>query len=982
MNIKINTICFIILLFLLIGVASANDIDNETLKQTIEQPDDEFSHMNLDSQDDLKASNLNVGKLQASVKSPAKLEAKSTKVLCTLTQGKFKVSIKAPDLKMHYKDGSKFTITLKDQTNQVIKKGKVKIAIDGKTYTKTTDSKGKASLSINLKSGKYSVVTTFDETSVYKKASAKSTVTVKSTIKCSDFSKFYKNKASYFSTFYDKKGKLLKNTQVKFKLNGKAHSVKTNKKGVAKLAINLKPGKYSISSINSKTSETITKSVTIKTLLETRDLTMTEKDGSKFTVKVLNSYGKVSPNKKVTLKVNGKTYTPKSNAQGIATQTIDLPAGKYSIQTEYEGLVNTNQITVNKAVQTEVLKKSDFTHTTLIPNYVNVTVPYVFQNSAYSLKTGFDGIIRMPKNELYTIQISETKGYLFSQERIDGINSTVIGYKTHLVPFDGSGIKSDFHKENLKGDGILISTGVNFTQIEYRSTTGENTEMFGVYMDRGLENSETITYVQNNKIKAMVNFYTYNYDELGLKYSLSKFYGKTIYDFNYKSYDEITNNNAQSIKFATTGKPVEFSYFGRSIVGPVSKEDIITKLSVNGKEELEKVETISYGLGDKYRSTIGFEVLQSYAIINEKVTQSLLEKWVLKSSAYLSRYGIMNVYSMFLTSLESAWFADSIADYYAKDFGVTWARENTATILGGINLDDTYLNILNADMGMKVSGNTENVKLFKMINSLNLPNIEDYALEPAANRYEGNTLNSLDNVLYSIASNNYSITQMGELIYIFNGNDSAIVLNETSGISNVIISNRNSVYKGSLINTKDDCCSICNLANDIVNRVKTNMNKFKTTTDGLLDKIKNLHPLSMLAYQAAKFLLGKTLSGASSVGLGIFNFMAMVQTAGVTYRTGTVDEKDWHRVMDTYTFTRSGYLQGKKVYNIPNKNGGYDYVEVSVKTDMTLDRENAKYISQGQTKKLTKQETYQYFNDEYWTPFSMPEKYWDKSWRQ
>ena len=63
------------------------------------------------------------------------------------------------------------------------------------------------------------------------------------------------------------------------------------------------------------------------------------------------------------------------------------------------------------------------------------------------------------------------------------------------------------------------------------------------------------------------------------------------------------------------------------------------------------------------------------------------------------------------------------------------------------------------------------------------------------------------------------------------------------------------------------------------------------------------------------------------------------------------------------------------------KNGGYDYVEVSINKDHTLNRDNVKYISHGQTKKLTRQETYQYFTDEYWTPFSMPSKYWDESWK-
>lgn len=978
MNIKINTICFIILLFLLIGTASAAEMDNETLQQTIKQPEDEICQISPESQDEVMAGCENMEKLEASL-SNEKIEAGNSKkaYASPITDSKLKVNIKAPDVKMHYKDGSKLTVTVKDELKKAVKKSKVKITIDGKTYTKTTDSKGKASINLNLKSGKYTVTTTFDETKNYHKNSLKSTVTIKSTIKANDLTKYYKNKALYYSTFYDKKGKLLKQASVKFKLNGKKHSVKTSKRGVGKMAIGLKPGTYSISSINLQTSETITKTITVKSILETKDLTMNEKDGSKFTVKVLNSYGKVSPNKKVTLKVNGKTYFPKSNSKGIAEQAIDLPTGKYSITTEYDGLKNTNYITVKKATVKNTIRKSEFIHKTIIPNYVNVTIPYVFHNSAYSLKTGFDGIIRMPKNELYTIQISETKGYLFSQAQIPGMETTVIGYKTHLVPFDGSGIRSDFNRANLKGDGILISTNANYTQIEYRSTTEQNTDMFGLYFDKGFDNSETITYLQNNKIKAKVNFLTYNYDEMGVKYSLAKFYGKSIYDFNYKSYDEITGNNANTIKFANTCEPVQFSYFGRSIVGTPSKEDIITKFIINGKEELEKGESISYGLSSKYRKSLGFEVLQGYAIINERATRNLVENWVSKNSAYIDKFGIMNVYGMFLASIETAWLADEMADCNAKDFNVKWSREKTTTILGGINLDDTYIHILNSDMGMTVSGNEKNIGMFKLINSLNLPNIEEYALKPVGERFWDNATNSLNNVL---SSSNISMAQMGSMIYVFNNYDSAIILNTTDGVCNVILNHDNNVYKGSQISTTGDCCSVGIMPKDIIRGIR-DLLKASSPAYVLSQHFKKIHPLTTIAYNVAKYILGHSLTGVSALAHTLISTMVFVQATGTTYRDKMVEEKDWHSVMDTVTFTRPGYLQSKKIYNVPNDNGGTDYIEVKINDDLSLNRNDVKYISHGSTKQLTEEETYKYFSEDYWTPFSMPSKYWDESWK-
>lgn len=984
MNIKLNTICFIILLFLLLGVASATDCDNETLKQTTEQADDDTCQASIDSEVNLESSNIDHSKLEAKVNDSQSLEASKTtakKVLNTLTtnaaSGKIKTTIKSSDLKMHYKDGSKFTVTLKDSSNKAIKKTKVKMTIDGKTYTKTTDSKGKASLTISLKSGKYTTTTTFDGTKTYEKKSVKNTITVKSTVKCSDMTKYYKNKAAYYSKFYDKKGKLLRETSIKFKLNGKTYTVQTSKKGVGKLAIDLKPGTYSISSINSKTSETITKTITIKSLIETNDLTMTEGDGSKFSVKVLNSYGKASPNKKVTLKVNGKTYTPKSNANGIATQIIDLPVGKYTITTEYDGLVNSNQITVNKNANKveKAIIKSEYVHTTIIPNYVNVTLPYAFHNSAYTLKTGENGTVKMPKIEVFTVEIG-SKILNLATGKTDVENVVTMESKSYFVPSNGLGMMVSVNKDSFKGSGIIITRNPTSTEIEYRDTTSDNIELFGFYADKNTLNSEKLTYMKNDKVLAKVTVQTQYYDETGVKYNLAKLYQRVNLDF---PYNEITMHVNNPVVFTNTGKPVTYSYFTNFIAGYQTREDIITRFSVNGRDELEKTEQISYGFADKYRRALGFEVLQTYSIINEKVTKEIMEKWTNSNPNYLDRFGVMNVYGMHLANLETAWLADEIAAEYAKEFNVEWDRENTLTILGGINLEDTYLNILNADMGMSVRGESKNVELFRFVNSINLPNIEEYVFEPTANRFLDNTTNSLNNVL---SSNNYSICQLGELLYVFNNNDSAIILNTTSGVASVILNHDNNVYKGSQIHTCEDCCSVGIMPKDTIKSIREVLKISSPGSYLLSDHFKKIHPLTTMAYNMAKFILGSTLTGAPALVNGLVSTMVFIQATGNTYRERMVEEKDWHSVMDKVTFTRPGYLQSKKIYNIPNKNGGTDYIEVKINDDLTLDRNSAKYISDGKTRQLTKQETYQYFNEDYWTPFSMPAKYWDKSWKQ
>jgi hypothetical protein len=340
----------------------------------------------------------------------------------------------------------------------------------------------------------------------------------------------------------------------------------------------------------------------------------------------------------------------------------------------------------------------------------------------------------------------------------------------------------------------------------------------------------------------------------------------------------------------------------------------------------------------------------------------------------------MNVYAMFLAGLETAWLADEIADQYAKEFNVKWSREKTTTILGGINLDDTYLHILNADMGMKVTGNRDSSDMFRMMNSLQLPNIEEYALKPVAERFSDNTSNSLENVLSS-ALGNFSMAQLGEMLYVFDNAESAIALNTTDGVCSVILSNGNGVYKGSRVSTSCDCCSVGTIPTDIINGITTLLKIAAPGAYLLSDHLKKIHPLTTMAYNVAKFLLGPSLVGVSGAANGILSTMVFIQATGTTFREKMIEEKDWHNVMDKVTFTRPGYLQSKKIYNIPNKNGGSDYIEVKINNDMSLNRTGVKYISNGKTKELTEEETYRYFCEDYWTPFSMPMKYWDSSWK-
>ena len=91
MNKKTNTICFIFILLFLISAVSAADSENETLQQI--QPDyqKDLSTVNVENSETKNIEKL--GETQ-------EVERK-------------KVTLTAPDVKMNYNDGSKFTATLK-----------------------------------------------------------------------------------------------------------------------------------------------------------------------------------------------------------------------------------------------------------------------------------------------------------------------------------------------------------------------------------------------------------------------------------------------------------------------------------------------------------------------------------------------------------------------------------------------------------------------------------------------------------------------------------------------------------------------------------------------------------------------------------------------------------------------------------------------------------------------------------------------------
>ena len=258
----------------------------------------------------------------------------------------YNVILNAPDVKMIYHDGTRFTATLTDKKGNPIRDAAIEITINGRSYDKITDEKGSVSLGLNLDSGIYSVVVKFKGLLNYTPITKHANVTIEPTVKGLDVVKMFRNSTQYYAIFTDSQGNFLKNKNVQFNINGVFYTRTTNDKGIAMMNINLNPGKYVITSKNLVTGEQSGNNITVKSLIVQKDLTKHYLNASKFQTTIYNKDGSLAVNKEVTFNINGVLYTRKTDSKGAASLAINLRPGEYIITTMFDGLSIGNKVKV------------------------------------------------------------------------------------------------------------------------------------------------------------------------------------------------------------------------------------------------------------------------------------------------------------------------------------------------------------------------------------------------------------------------------------------------------------------------------------------------------------------------------------------------------------------------------------------------------------------------------------------------------------
>ena len=282
----------------------------------------------------------------------------------------YNVILNAPDVKMIYHDGTRFTATLTDKKGNPIRDAAIEITINGRSYDKITDEKGSVSLGLNLDSGIYSVVVKFKGLLNYTPITKHANVTIEPTVKGLDVVKMFRNSTQYYAIFTDSQGNFLKNKNVQFNINGVFYTKTTNDKGIAMMGINLNPGKYIITAKNLVTGEQSSNIITVKSLIVQKDLTKYYLNASRFEATIYNKDGSLAVNKEVAFNINGVFYHRTTDSNGVASLGISLRPGEYIITTMFDGLAIGNKVSVlptlvTKNLNMKYLDGSSFTAQTL-----------------------------------------------------------------------------------------------------------------------------------------------------------------------------------------------------------------------------------------------------------------------------------------------------------------------------------------------------------------------------------------------------------------------------------------------------------------------------------------------------------------------------------------------------------------------------------------------------------------------------------------
>ncbi|WP_409200365.1 hypothetical protein [Methanobrevibacter sp. DSM 116169] len=251
------------------------------------------------------------------------------------------------DLVKYYKNGSQFHALFINGDGTPIVGKNVTFNINGVMYTRLTNASGIATLNINLDPNSY-ILTAKNPVDGLEKSFK---IFVNSTVIVDKVMVYYESGEHAVAQILDGTGKAAPAGIITLGILGKDSvfigAIREN--GTAYFTFDgLLPGKYDAFVNNPVTNESRHFILTINSTLVTKDQSVVYNEKGQYSVKLVDSNGTALANKTVTITLNGNSYNRTTNENGTAYLTINLRPGTYTVVASYEGLNQTNKLTVNK----------------------------------------------------------------------------------------------------------------------------------------------------------------------------------------------------------------------------------------------------------------------------------------------------------------------------------------------------------------------------------------------------------------------------------------------------------------------------------------------------------------------------------------------------------------------------------------------------------------------------------------------------------
>ncbi len=232
-------------------------------------------------------------------------------------------TIQANDVVKFFRNGTQYYAKFLDGCGSPLVNASVIFNINGVFYKKQTDDNGMAKLNINLRPGVYILTAMHPDALMYG-----SNITVLSTILANDVVKFFRNGTQYCAKFLDGCGSPLVNASVIFNINGVLYKKQTDYEGVARLNINLFPGKYILTAMHPD-GLMYGYNITVLSTIHGDDIVKFFRNGTQYCAKFLDGCGSPLVNASVIFNINGVFYKKQTDYNGMARLNINLFPGEY-----------------------------------------------------------------------------------------------------------------------------------------------------------------------------------------------------------------------------------------------------------------------------------------------------------------------------------------------------------------------------------------------------------------------------------------------------------------------------------------------------------------------------------------------------------------------------------------------------------------------------------------------------------------------------